>query len=536
MDRRLIQTAVFGSPDSDEPALCPEDPQELDLFRREHANDTVWCGTLLEGGCGLQLMTKRYTDRICHFAHYRDSEAEHQCGRRSRDRNSANHLFVKTAFAAWLRTQGLSGEFEYPEPIGSAVVIRLEDGRVLHIHLDQHRPIAWNDKTVWETVLGPGVGTHPDVLTQRGYAHRIRFEDQPGGRRAVRFGTERPGAGTRWFGLDELALTSDGMSAADQPAAVPTVPSSEVTGTLSRTPRTIVPIAHSTTNVAPTPRQVEPARQALFHLDRALRSDQPKRIAAAMHTAQRMLDRTIEPGISEQLRAALARGQRWQEQRARLRSTVVARLQEDHQAGLPIKTLLAQALNLVQDDGAPEDEKAAVHDIQTRVRRAQEEKRKAQARAEAARQEAEARKEAERLAAARQAIRERQEQQERAARQARLEQLRPLAATVRGALKKAAREGRSTTWPDLETRTGQRQLIRLTHEDEVEVLVMVDSDTSAEAPLWSTLLVVEGTPAALRLHRDVAQRLGRLLPVDDAELISHLTAERAALHRQHSYP
>ncbi|MEU9706948.1 hypothetical protein [Streptomyces sp. NPDC047981] len=41
MDRRLIQTAVFGSPDSDDPALCPETPEELEAFRREHEGVTI---------------------------------------------------------------------------------------------------------------------------------------------------------------------------------------------------------------------------------------------------------------------------------------------------------------------------------------------------------------------------------------------------------------------------------------------------------------------------------------------------------------
>jgi hypothetical protein len=59
MDRRLIRTAVFGSSDSDEPALCPETAEELDAFRREYENVTIWCGTMFEGGCGRRLMTRR---------------------------------------------------------------------------------------------------------------------------------------------------------------------------------------------------------------------------------------------------------------------------------------------------------------------------------------------------------------------------------------------------------------------------------------------------------------------------------------------
>jgi hypothetical protein len=63
-DRRQIQTAVLGGADSDEPLMLPLEAIELDAFRRRHEHDTFWCGLLL-GGCGLQLTTKLYTDRVC---------------------------------------------------------------------------------------------------------------------------------------------------------------------------------------------------------------------------------------------------------------------------------------------------------------------------------------------------------------------------------------------------------------------------------------------------------------------------------------
>ncbi|MGC4985800.1 hypothetical protein ACLQ18_35115 [Streptomyces sp. DT193] len=73
---------------------------ELDAFRRRHEHDTFWCGLLL-GGCGLQLMTKLYTDRVCHFAHHPGPDGHpHLCGRRARGVNGADHLYVKSAAAA----------------------------------------------------------------------------------------------------------------------------------------------------------------------------------------------------------------------------------------------------------------------------------------------------------------------------------------------------------------------------------------------------------------------------------------------------
>ncbi|WP_246097523.1 hypothetical protein [Streptomyces botrytidirepellens] len=63
-DRRQIQTAVLGSADSEEPLILPLEAIELDAFRHWHEHDTFWCGLLL-GGCGGQLTTKLYTDRVC---------------------------------------------------------------------------------------------------------------------------------------------------------------------------------------------------------------------------------------------------------------------------------------------------------------------------------------------------------------------------------------------------------------------------------------------------------------------------------------
>ncbi|MFH9009600.1 hypothetical protein ACH4E5_41025 [Streptomyces afghaniensis] len=63
-DKRQIQTAVLGGADSEDPLMLPLEAIELDALRRHHAHDTFWCGLLL-GGCGLQLTTKLYTDRVC---------------------------------------------------------------------------------------------------------------------------------------------------------------------------------------------------------------------------------------------------------------------------------------------------------------------------------------------------------------------------------------------------------------------------------------------------------------------------------------
>ncbi|MFD9621489.1 hypothetical protein ACFWB2_30010 [Streptomyces virginiae] len=121
----------------------PLEAIELDAFRKRHEHDTFWCGLLL-GGCGVQLTTNLYTDRVCHFAHHPGADASsHRCGRRAREVASADHLYVKAAAVAWLRAAGHPGdmvEFDFARPdgaeIGSVLDIRFKE-RGLRVHLDQ---------------------------------------------------------------------------------------------------------------------------------------------------------------------------------------------------------------------------------------------------------------------------------------------------------------------------------------------------------------------------------------------------------------
>ncbi|WP_326778866.1 hypothetical protein [Streptomyces sp. NBC_01445] len=211
-DKRRIQTAVLGSADSEEPLLLPMEAIELDVFRHRYENDTFWCGTLL-GGCGGQLTTKLYTDRACHFAHHPDPDGlPHVCGRRARGVNSADHLYVRSAAAAWLAGHGEQASFEYArtagEPIGSVVDIRWQHG-ALRIHLDQAVAPVWDNGM--EPVLGMGVPVDRDTLIRRWYVHRIRLESQ-GTTRQVRIGTEAFARTTEWFGLEDCEVTSNGLS------------------------------------------------------------------------------------------------------------------------------------------------------------------------------------------------------------------------------------------------------------------------------------------------------------------------------------
>ncbi|MFC9589372.1 hypothetical protein ACFTUC_06170 [Streptomyces sp. NPDC056944] len=87
--------------------MLPLEAIELDDFRQRHGHDRFWCGLLL-GGCGLQLTTKLYTDRVCRFAHHPGPDGHpHLFGRRARGVASADHLYVKAAADAWLKSHGI---------------------------------------------------------------------------------------------------------------------------------------------------------------------------------------------------------------------------------------------------------------------------------------------------------------------------------------------------------------------------------------------------------------------------------------------
>lgn len=212
-DRRQVQTAVLSSPDSEDPVVLPLEAIELDAFRQSHRGATFWCGTLL-GGCGGELATKLYRDRVCHFAHVpaADGQPTH-CGRHARGVASADHLYVKAAAARWLRRLGrhdVQVDFAQDDlaPLGSVVNVNWGEG-ALRVHLDTAVEPDWT--TGAEPILGASVPVDRDTLIRRWYVHRIAFDNDASSRR-VRIGTEAFARTTEWFSLDECTLTPTGLS------------------------------------------------------------------------------------------------------------------------------------------------------------------------------------------------------------------------------------------------------------------------------------------------------------------------------------
>ncbi|MFE0737477.1 hypothetical protein [Streptomyces sp. NPDC058855] len=213
-DTRQVQTAVLGSPDSDEAVLCPTEVDELEAFLAEYRNETFWCGILLRG-CGGRLMARRGNQgRVSHFAHYPDPHGLlPPCGRRTHGAGGADHLYVKSATKAWLHQQGHTPRYHFLDrddaPVGSVVDIDL-NGHTLRVHMDSSVRPDWDADDAGELILGPGVRISPARLARRGYVNRVKFVSD-GSTRVLELGTEVPHEGTTWgFSLSDCEITADG--------------------------------------------------------------------------------------------------------------------------------------------------------------------------------------------------------------------------------------------------------------------------------------------------------------------------------------
>ena len=334
--------------------MLPLEAMELEAFRRRHGDDTFWCGLLL-GGCGDQLTTKLYTDRVCHFAHHPSADGQpHQCSRRARGVASADHLYVKAAAAAWLREQHLPAEFDFAQPggvpIGSVVDIRFSGCR-LRVHLDQATAPAWDREDV-EPVLGMSVPVDRDTLIRRWYVHRIRL-DSEGTTRRVRIGTEAFSRPTEWFAFDECEMTDRGLS----------------TPAVERIVR-----SHTTRPVAswPTgPARKAPDAQARAHallrkLTDARRVESVVVVTKTCHELDAVAD--VDQETQAQLRGAVADARCWLEGQAVVRQELFTLLEEAVAAGSAeqVRPLLVR-VNAIANHDRTQAESAVVEQAAEQV-------------------------------------------------------------------------------------------------------------------------------------------------------------------------
>ncbi|MFD7757244.1 hypothetical protein [Streptomyces sp. NPDC059757] len=222
LDTRLVQTAVIGGRDSDQPIILPEEPHNLDEFRRQFGTDRFWCGTLL-GGCGEKLMTKRYETKVCHFSHYPVHDGSRAlCHRTANGADSADHLFIKLHVKEWLAQQGHAAQAElrsFGGGPGDAVDFWL---RATEQHL--RFELCPEDYRSWrraadslgakeghvEWVFGPDGPIPRDMVARQGYALRVRCETAVDDRRVL-IGTVTEKQPVAWAPLDACQMTRDGI-------------------------------------------------------------------------------------------------------------------------------------------------------------------------------------------------------------------------------------------------------------------------------------------------------------------------------------
>ncbi|MGW2544384.1 hypothetical protein ACWC5I_26765 [Kitasatospora sp. NPDC001574] len=221
-DTRLVQTAVIGGRDSEVPVILPEEPHNLDEFRRQFGTNRFWCGTLL-GGCGEKLMTKRYETKVCHFSHYPDRDGNRtECHRSATGEDSADHLFIRLHVKEWLAGQGHAAQCDLRSlghGPGDAVDFWLRaTGQHLRFVL---RPQDYHSWRRAADSLGAREG-HVDwvfrsegavtqeMTARQGYALRVRCETA-GADRRVLVGTVAEGGQVSWEPLEQCRMTRDGL-------------------------------------------------------------------------------------------------------------------------------------------------------------------------------------------------------------------------------------------------------------------------------------------------------------------------------------
>ncbi|MGW6206272.1 hypothetical protein ACWF9B_21840 [Streptomyces sp. NPDC055089] len=578
-DIRQVQTAVQGGPESDVPLICPTDPDELDAFLLAHPDKSFWCGELL-GGCGGKLTTRRFRTRlrVCHFAHLPgQGELRPQCGRRDRGVSSADHLYVKAATLGWLRGQGHTPRYHFIDrddvPIGSLVDVYLDD-RKLRFHLSDQVPPDWDAPDAGEPILGPGVPVPADLLKQRRYVNRVKFATD-GHRRILVLGTEVFGEGTEWdIALEDCEITEDGR------LRTPVV--ERIWNTESHSPGPVPAPAPLPQPTAPPGTGTHPAGGQIgglaHNITAAVRRKDVPCVRKLCKEADQEMSRCEGPAL-DHLETAAENARLWLETQDHEHRVLFTRLEQAVTAGKEwsVRNLLDQAKKL-----ATQVEPLADHDARTvaaawkllarpsvrpaptpvvtpftpqavdsREQKQHRTRRLAHTKARSligrlrvkglpAQERRELLAELTPVAEAagdwlstrdRRDVHNWLKQAEKQAPDPELHEARKppsnavasAAQAVRGALKKAAREQRTTTWKQLEQQLGSA-LPRMSIADRIHVLILVDKATPPDHALLSSLVVA--TDPQIREHyREIAAAQNLEAPENQDELRGVIDAD-----------
>ncbi|MFI8950089.1 hypothetical protein ACIGO6_26620 [Streptomyces sp. NPDC053750] len=222
LDHRLVQTAVIGHRNSDHPVILPMDAWELDRWRKAHPGYSYWCGLQL-GGCGGELSDRRYTTKVCHFAHHPTAPV---CHRKNNGESSADHLFIKRGVQRLLGRGKVKGRVETRDlgsGPGDAVDVYLPDSRRrLRFQLNAVDYRAWRRADDELAADADGIDwffSSEGPITQQlvgrhGYCLRVRCETV-GGERRVHIGAEARDRTVSWTPLEDCAVTPSGIVTPD---------------------------------------------------------------------------------------------------------------------------------------------------------------------------------------------------------------------------------------------------------------------------------------------------------------------------------
>lgn len=217
LDHRRVQTAVIGDKHSGDPVILPMDHHELDHWRKLHPDHTYWCGLQL-GGCGGELSDRRYTYKVCHFAHHPNAV----CHRTANGESSADHLFIKRGMERFLARQGLRGKVSTRDlgtGPGDAVDVFVPSARRrVRFQLGALDHLAWRhtaeefaqDADGVDWVFAQDGPLTRELQRRQGYALRVRLHTH-GGERRVDIGVAAQGHPLHWTPLEECTLTSTGL-------------------------------------------------------------------------------------------------------------------------------------------------------------------------------------------------------------------------------------------------------------------------------------------------------------------------------------
>ncbi|MFE5096631.1 hypothetical protein ACFRCI_41555 [Streptomyces sp. NPDC056638] len=561
-----MQTAVLDTADSEDPVECPTEVPEMLIFRSEHLERTFWCGTWL-GGCGGELTTKLCTDKVCHFAHKADPDAmDSPCRRRSAGAagtGSADHLYIKAALADWMASHNTPGSTRIPQDpsghvrLGAQVTAEPAGHLPLRFILDETAMPALGQSTAG-MVFGENVKPPSRILREHGFVHRVRCVSD-GAHRRTQIGTQGIDGTTDWCDLtaDHVELTAHGLS---------TEASSEIrrrrTQTVLIGARARRQAAQDST--APRPAATEPAQEVnRDELVANLRTALAEK--AGVTLLQRHLDRLESAAHSSATLEETELMRRAHEVLMLLRRGVGAAPpaptprkrkttgKKMPPAVLPLvrpRAIRPSRSSLVPEQtpqAAPKDQQyrqrqnisAAVREVRGLLRRFSH-------RQTATLENPEVRNS---LSAALELAEEELSVAERRRAKALLarldmpgqqssggtdglspQALRAAAVAVRGALKKAAREQRTTSWDRLKRQLGSA-LPSMTAAERVQVLTLVDQGAAAgDQPLLS-VLVAAGDPAMAQAFQQVALHFGLAVPEDAEGLSDVIAADTEHAHR-----